>query len=95
MSVRAYRVKKIDYNKDCSFNLWHNEKLMRFLEGKGIYNGLNQDGCGITSLETETIRKALMDRKELELEDYVIDALEKDLRVAERKGDTWIDYYCF
>jgi len=33
MSVRAYRVIEIQYEKQNSFNLWRDGKLMDFLDG--------------------------------------------------------------
>lgn len=89
MSVRAYRVKKLEIDDKCSFNIWHDEGLCEFLD---IYSKLNEDGCGIIEVDIKEIERAL---KELELEDYRKKALERDLKEAKKNNEDYILYYCY
>ena len=91
MSVRAYRVKEIDYVTPNSFNLWHDDELVKFFdEGYGLFESLTE-GAGLTYLPVEALEKAIA---ELELEDCTVEALKKDIE-AGKANDGWIQYYCF
>ena len=97
MSIRAYRVNKIDTEESDSFNLWHNEdrKLRDFLFEESHWEALNDDGCGLIEVEVEQIKKAIKKHKELEIEDYTLENLKKDVKWAEKNGDDYIQYYCY
>ena len=91
MSVRAYRVKKIDYVTPNSFNLWHDDELVKFFdEGYGLYESLTE-GNGLTCLPVEALERAIAG---LDLEDYTVEALKKDIE-AGKANSGWIQYYCF
>lgn len=93
MSVRAYRINKIDYENDSSFNLWHDEKLMNFLdENYGCYDTLIE-GTGIMDLQVEALEKALENKTELNLDKWIVKMLKKDIKWAKEKGG-YIQYYC-
>ena len=54
MSVRAYRVNKIDYEQEDSFNLWHDDELVEFLDREyDFYEWMSNDGCGLVELPIE------------------------------------------
>ena len=43
MSVRAYRINKIDFDKSETFNLWHDEKLVKFFDEEyGFFETMNE-----------------------------------------------------
>jgi hypothetical protein len=93
MSVRAYRVIKVEHASEDSFNLWHDEKLRDFLNTNYDFSApLNDDGCGMSELPIEALEKAL---KEVELSEDVREALQNDIEVARKAGDEYLTYDCF
>ena len=96
MSVRAYRIIKVEGAGE-SFNLWHAEKLVDYLNGhtigRGIYDSLNCDGCGQFDVEIEVIQEAIDKAEELELDEFTVKALEADIEAA--GNDEWVLYDCF
>ena len=88
MSVRAHRVKKLEYDK-CSFNLWHHQELAEFLD---IYEQLDDDGCGLATVGIEKIKEAI---ETLQLEPQVVESLKEDIAYAEKNGDDSVMYYFF
>ena len=94
MSVRAYRVIKIECAQPNSFNLWHDDKLVNFLDREyGFFEGMNEGG-GLTEVPVEGLREALAN-PELELDEYIIEALKRDIEAADQEGDEYIQYYCY
>ncbi len=90
MSVRAYRVNKIDHEECDSFNLWHDDKLMEFLDNEyGFYERLNGDGGGIAELPIEALREAL---EKVEMDKELKEAIQKDIEACEADG--YVTYYC-
>ena len=64
MSVRAYRVNKIDTEKSESFNLWHDEKLTDFFANEYNIFEYMVEGTGLTDLPVEALIEALKKSKE-------------------------------
>jgi len=94
MSVRAYRVIKIECAQPNSFNLWHDDKLVDFLDREyGFFEGMNEGG-GLTGVPVEGLKEALA-KPELELGEDVIEALKRDIEAADQEGDEYIQYYCY
>jgi len=94
MSIRAYRVIMIECAQPNSFNLWHDGKLVDFLDREyGFFEGMNADG-GLTEVPVEGLKEALA-KPELELGEDVIEALKRDIEAAEQGGDEYIQYYCY
>ncbi|MFP3880598.1 MAG: hypothetical protein ACLFVA_06560 [Dehalococcoidia bacterium] len=93
MSVRAYRVIKIEYARPDSFNLSHDEKLMEFLDKEyGFYRYLDDDCNGLTVFPLEALDRAIA---EVEMEDDVKEALTKDIETCRKEGEEYVQYYCF
>ncbi len=91
MSVRAYRVKKIDYVTPNSFNLWHDDKLVDFLDSEcDFFAGLTNEGTGLVEVPVEALQKAV---EKLELDDELRKALMKDIEAC--RDDGYVTYYCF
>jgi len=91
MSVRAYRVIEIQYEKQNSFNLWRDGKLMDFLDRRGcFYDSLNEDSVGLTEVSIKVLQKAL---QEVELEPEVREIIQKDIEACKDSG--YVQYYCF
>lgn len=95
MSVRAYKVIDLQYAPNPSFNCWHDEKLMNFLAREELYDGRNMDGVGTIEFSVEVLQKALDKGKELELDEYVCEAIRTDIAWAKMKGRDYIRYECF
>lgn len=94
MSVRAYRVIKIETAKPNSFNLWHDDKLVNFLDHNyGFFEGMNENS-GLTEVPVEGLREALAN-PELELDEDVIEALKRDIEAADQEGNEYVQYYCY
>ena len=94
MSVRAYRVIKIECAKPNSFNLWHDDELVNFLDQEyGFFEDMNADG-GLTEVPVEGLREALANPA-LELDEYIVEALKRDIEAADQEGDEYIRYYCY
>ena len=80
MSVRAYLVKEIKFADGASFNLWHDEAVMDWLEGNtDFYSRLNGDGNGMTEISVEDVERMLA-----ELGDKIIPAPAKRCRATWR-----------
>jgi hypothetical protein len=102
MSVRAYRVNKIDMAEGCTFNLWHNQGLMDFFISYGIYNSLNSDGCGMTELPVEVLESAIEGIKSETIEteskeeaEDLIKSLQADIDWAKANNTEFVQYECF
>jgi len=94
MSVRAYRVIKIEYAQPNSFNLWHDDKLVDFLDREyGFFEGVNEGG-GLTEVPVEGLKEALA-KPEFELDEYIVEALKRDIEAAEQEGEQYVQYYCY
>lgn len=58
MSIRAYRINKIDFQKSETFNLWHDKALVEFLNSRiNLYASLDENGCGIVEIPIEILEK--------------------------------------
>jgi len=90
MSVRAYRVIKIDYEKNDTFNLWHDDKLVEFLDREYSFYETLSDGRGIVQLPIEALEEAL---KKVEMDEDLRKAITKDIEVSRDCGH--VTYYCF
>lgn len=90
MSVRAHKVKKIDYDNAESFNLWHDDKIVDYLSCE--LTGLNQDSCGIIEVAVNKLEKMFEDLK-LNKEDY--DVLWKNIQDAKEKDENYLMFWCF
>jgi hypothetical protein len=94
MSIRAYRVIKIECAQPNSFNLWHDGNLVNFLDREyGFFEGMNEGG-GLTEVPVEGLKEALA-KPELELGEDVIEVLKRDIEAAEQEGEQYVQYYCY
>ncbi|OQX86311.1 MAG: hypothetical protein B6D55_06345 [Candidatus Omnitrophica bacterium 4484_70.2] len=97
MSVRAYRIKRIEHEDFPSFNIWHHKKLVEYLErNSNFFSTLNEDSVGIAEVEVEILVKALEDPEVISsTPEYVLDQIREDIKEAWRKNEDYILYYCF
>ena len=87
MSVRAYRITKLEYENSATFNLWHDEELMSFLSYS--METLNEDGCGYIEFTKEELQDALAEAKQ----ERTISILGKMIKDAQKTG--WVRYCCY
>jgi len=97
MSVIARRIIEIkietEYN---SFNLWHDSKLMDFLDTEAdFFSQLATDGTGISEVSIEVLEKAVSKAVELELDEDTVANLKKDIAWANEHDETSIRYDCY
>ena len=90
MSIRAYRVKRIDLAKAPSFNLWHDDKLVDFLGRGGWIDGIGGNG-GLISIPSEVLEQAI---ETLPLDEDIVQSLRADIEASKAKGEDWVEYYC-
>ena len=90
MSVRAYRVNKIEHEESDTFNLWHDDKLVDFLDREyGFFEHLS-DGTGLVEVPIEALKEAL---EKVEMDDELKEAIKQDIEA--RRDDGYVTYYCF
>lgn len=89
MSVRAYKVNKIEHERPDTFNLW-DDKISDWLVAHTEFFSRLDDSGGMSGLDVGEIKRLL---NEVELDKDTRKMLEKDI---EGKEDCeWIDYICF
>jgi len=92
MSINAYRVVKIQEKVPSTFNLWHDDKLMQFLDEEyHFYEDLNSENKGLATLPVEALEKALLS---LSLDRDLIASLQDDIDAARASGELYVQYYC-
>lgn len=92
MSVRAYRINKIEFEPVDTFNFWQDEDFVNFLDSHGLLQGLNENGVGIIEVPVKILRKAL---KKPEISKGLKNSLKWDIAWAERNNQKYVQYYCF
>ena len=97
MSIRAYRIIEIKIEPNyASFNLYHDKKLMEFLDNEaGFYSQLTDDGTGVTCVSIEVLERAIKRAKSLKLEPDTVECLNKDIEAAKAQDDDYVQYYCY
>ena len=96
MSVNAYRVNKVHRAKSPTFNLWHDKKLMEFIESNSDFmSGLNNDGNGMSDVPVDVLEKMVEKATELNLDADAVKALRRDIAWAKRHSEDSVTYDCF
>ena len=90
MSVRAYRVTKIEHEESDTFNLWQDEKLMEFLDSEYGFYEQTTEGRGLVDVTVEALQEAL---ERVELADELREAIQKDIEACREQG--YVTYYCY
>jgi hypothetical protein len=97
MSVQANRIIEIktetEYN---SFNLWHDRKLMDFLDTEAnFFDQLTDDGTGVSEASVEVLENAVSKAVELDLDADTVANLKKDIAWAKAHDEEFVQYYCY
>jgi hypothetical protein len=97
MSVIARRIIEIKIEQSYnSFNLWHDGKLMEFLDNEAnFFSQLTDDGTGVSEASVEVLEKAVSKAVELGLDEDTIINLKKDIAWAKANDQVFIQYYCY
>ena len=91
MSVRAYRVNKIEHEESDTFNLWHDDKLIDFLDSEcNFFAGLTNEGTGLVEVPVEALRKAV---EEVAIDEELKEAIQRDIEAC--RDDGYVTYYCY
>ncbi|MBM4350049.1 MAG: hypothetical protein FJ106_09230 [Deltaproteobacteria bacterium] len=94
MSIRAHRVEEIRTSGE-SFNLWHDEKIIKWLEKKTFFfESLNEDCCGLTGVEVDDL-KAMLSEIGGQISEWARKAIEEDIKMAKSKDDWYVQYHCY
>ena len=92
MSIRAYRVIKIETAQPNSFNLYHDSDLVDFFDREyGFYEHITE-GTGLTELPVEALERAIA---EVPMDEELKEALLKDIEACRAKKEAYVQYYCF
>lgn len=98
MSIRAHRVIKVEYGGEF---VRSSSKLLYWLENNGDFNDQrNMDAGGMIEFLLVDLKNALKANQEgsLELEEFDLNQLKKEIETLEKEGftdDDWIQYDCF
>lgn len=103
MSVRAYKIKKIETENSPTFNLWHDDLITDAIPS--ISEGLNSDGCGIiyitldeAKIAADSIQDMLNDEGlSKEQSDNFEEQLKNALELVEAcmNEDESAEFYCY
>ena len=94
MSVRAYRIIEIT-SEEASFNLWHDRKLMDFLDGEAQFSSYLSDGVGLADVPVSILKRAVRMAAKLDLSIETLKRLKQDIESVKSSGDETVTYYCF
>jgi len=97
MSVSANRIIEIKVEESYNtFNLWHDSKLMDFLDTEAdFFSRLSDDGTGISEVSVEVLEKAVSMSVELELDDDTVTNMKKDIEWAKANDQEFVQYDCY
>lgn len=99
MSVRAYRVIDIKKEHTPTFNLWHDEAIIKHLQDGGWYDdsGLDEGG-GLLYIMLEGLKSLIVNATELGITDEDIETIKHDAIEVEKEGlgdEDYVQYYCY
>ena len=111
MSVRAYRVNKIECENDPSFNVWHHPGVLEYLEDNcDVWEAHTEDSLAYLEVPVKGLQsliKALRDKsinpvyeelspkEDQELRKDLIEGFKKDIDWAKKKHEEFVFYHCF
>lgn len=98
MSVRAYRINKIEREETPTFNLWHDQEFMDFIDDasdRDIMHALNEDGGGQIEISVEALEKAIAEFDFGTTGEGNKEQIQADIDFAKKVGDDYLLYDCF
>lgn len=99
MSVRAYKIKKIDTVESPTFNLWQDQFIKDHLVD---FEQLNSDCCGIIEIRADDAKILLKEIKKGDHNQYFKENKDEDKKdtieiikqIIKDADDDYVDYYC-
>ena len=108
MSVRAYRINKIEREDTPTLNCWHNGSLLDFMIDGNGWRTDSEDGIGQFEVGVDKLEEAIIaltkgefdaDYKELTMPEQeknaLIKALKRDIAWAKKHKQDYVMYDCF
>ena len=92
MSVRAYRVIKIESVNEPSFNLWHQEKVVDYLDRHSEFSMNLSESGGLTYAKVEDLKHIIDNPKDFDLEPEDLEPLKQDIEGKELYE--YVQYLC-
>lgn len=90
MSVRAYRINKIEHEESPTFNLWNDRNIIEWLEDNSDFVNEERD---IIELEVSTLTSLL--KSGIEINDITQKDIQIDIDWAKKNGEEYIQYLCY
>lgn len=94
MSIRAHRVVEIK-TSGVSFNLSNDDEVREWLSNNTtFFQSLNQDCCGLTEVNVDSLREMLLEIGE-KLDEGDVETLKENIEFAVSEGNMYVQYYCY
>lgn len=87
MSVRAYRINEIKYEESPTFNMWHNQELVEYLERENGIEDTNYFEVSVDSLEKAHLS--------VSIDDSTLEMINKDIQWAKNNNEDFIQYLTY
>jgi hypothetical protein len=87
MSVRAYRLIRMETEREATFNLWRDTEFMHLL-GRQVLYQLDETGTGLISLDLHSLQTALKVAKQEETR-VILRRM-----IAHATADGSVEYWC-
>jgi hypothetical protein len=94
MSINAYPVIDIKMG-NVSFNLFRDGSLADFLDNEIQLYGRIHDGTGMIDIPVKILKKALLLKAKLNLNEKTLERLQSDIEHAKSAKEEVVTYYCF
>lgn len=91
MSIRAYRINKLEFEKAETFKISGKDKIYQWLEEKGYFL---ENEIGIIEIPVDVLVELLNDNK-IKLSKEEKKAIQKDIDFAKLNGEAYLLYWCF
>ncbi len=95
MSVRAYRVVQIKMAEAPSFNVWHDKKLVRFLNEEELFFSGLSNGTGLVDISVETLESAIEETTKRKHSEQIVQCLQKDRAIDKKNKEESTTNNCF
>lgn len=98
MSIWAYRVNRVEYAEEPSFNIFRDKQLLDMLDELDEDGFLTQSilsGSRMVNVPVQALRKALRSSAKLSLDEKTIRCLKSDITFAESQEQDTVTYDCF
>lgn len=109
MSVRAYRINKVELEVNPTLNCWHDSQLLDFLLDGDVWQTHNEDGTRQFEVDVRVLKQAIEAIEEgsfdsdyeeyktpiIEVRKDIIKALKRDIAWAKKHKQDYVMYDCY